>query len=93
MYDVTSEHSFLNVRNWMNSVKEGVEEHCVLCVVANKIDLCESEESRAVSFKDGATLAEVRAHRKKSNIAMHYSITSACTSKHLRQMAPASQNA
>lgn len=71
MYDVTSEQSFLNVRNWMSSVKEGVEEHCVLCVVANKIDLCENEENRAVSFKDGATLAEVEVYWRESTIPIH----------------------
>uniref|UniRef100_A0A1I8ES21 Ras family protein n=2 Tax=Wuchereria bancrofti TaxID=6293 RepID=A0A1I8ES21_WUCBA len=36
MYDVTSERSFLNVRNWINSVKAGVDESCVMCLVGNK---------------------------------------------------------
>ena len=91
MFDVTNEHSFLNVRNWMASVKEGVEEHCVLCIVANKIDLCENEDSRAVTFKDGATLAEVGhiAH----TTAIHTRTTSVCTSKPARPPASRSPNA
>ncbi|VDN91210.1 unnamed protein product [Brugia pahangi] len=36
MYDVTSERSFLNVRNWINSMKAGVDESCVMCLVGNK---------------------------------------------------------
>uniref|UniRef100_A0A0R3RR85 RAB44 protein n=1 Tax=Elaeophora elaphi TaxID=1147741 RepID=A0A0R3RR85_9BILA len=36
MYDVTSEQSFLNVRNWITSVKAGVDESCVMCLVGNK---------------------------------------------------------
>lgn len=36
MYDVTSEQSFLNVRNWIDSVKAGVDENCVMCLVGNK---------------------------------------------------------
>lgn len=37
MYDVTSEQSFLNVRNWITSVKAGVDEGCVMCLVGNKV--------------------------------------------------------
>ncbi|VDD95818.1 unnamed protein product [Enterobius vermicularis] len=36
MYDVTSEQSFLNVRNWITSVQAGVDENCILCLVGNK---------------------------------------------------------
>lgn len=90
MYDVTSEQSFLNVRNWMQSVKDGVEEHCVLSIVANKIDLCENEDTRAVTFKDGAQLAEVGAHAQ----ALSYSRTmNACTLKLVHRMARALLNA
>ncbi|VDM96437.1 unnamed protein product, partial [Thelazia callipaeda] len=41
MFDVTSEQSFLNVRNWITSVKADVEETCMLCLVGNKSNLCE----------------------------------------------------
>lgn len=50
----------MKLRSLATLVQEGVEDHCVLCVVANKVDLCESDESRAVTFKDGVQLAEVR---------------------------------
>lgn len=37
MYDVTSEQSFINVRNWITSVKACVDESCVICLVGNKV--------------------------------------------------------
>jgi len=59
MYDVSSELSFLNLRNWMQSVKDGVEQDCVLCLVGNKVDLCDNNEDfRVVKHKDGLKLAE-----------------------------------
>uniref|UniRef100_A0A914X1U8 EF-hand domain-containing protein n=1 Tax=Plectus sambesii TaxID=2011161 RepID=A0A914X1U8_9BILA len=58
MYDVTSEQSFLNLRNWMGSVKDGVDDNCVLCIVGNKVDLYENDESRVVKYKHGERLAE-----------------------------------
>uniref|UniRef100_A0AC35U5N6 Rab GTPase n=1 Tax=Rhabditophanes sp. KR3021 TaxID=114890 RepID=A0AC35U5N6_9BILA len=58
MYDVTSERSFVNVRNWIESVRRGVEEKCVICLIGNKVDLCSAEVNRAVTFKDGKSLAE-----------------------------------
>uniref|UniRef100_A0A0N5AKQ6 RAB44 protein n=1 Tax=Syphacia muris TaxID=451379 RepID=A0A0N5AKQ6_9BILA len=36
MYDVTSEQSYLNVRNWITSVQAGVGDNCILCLVGNK---------------------------------------------------------
>uniref|UniRef100_A0A183D911 Ras family protein n=1 Tax=Gongylonema pulchrum TaxID=637853 RepID=A0A183D911_9BILA len=38
MYDVTSEQSFVNVRNWITSVQAGVEENCVISLVGNKVN-------------------------------------------------------
>uniref|UniRef100_A0A914YLZ6 Uncharacterized protein n=1 Tax=Panagrolaimus superbus TaxID=310955 RepID=A0A914YLZ6_9BILA len=46
MYDVTSEQSFLNVRNWIESVRIGVGDCCVLCLVGNKVDLAANEAGR-----------------------------------------------
>uniref|UniRef100_A0A914ZNY0 Uncharacterized protein n=1 Tax=Parascaris univalens TaxID=6257 RepID=A0A914ZNY0_PARUN len=43
MYDVTSEQSFLNVRNWIDSVK---------------VDLFANEHARALTFRHGQKLAE-----------------------------------
>ncbi|KHN75949.1 Ras and EF-hand domain-containing protein [Toxocara canis] len=58
MYDVTSEQSFLNVRNWIDSVKAGVDENCVMCLVGNKVDLFANDHARALTFKHGQKLAE-----------------------------------
>uniref|UniRef100_A0A915PCF8 EF-hand domain-containing protein n=1 Tax=Setaria digitata TaxID=48799 RepID=A0A915PCF8_9BILA len=58
MYDVTSEQSFLNVRNWIASVKAGVDESCVMCLVGNKIDLFANDYSRVLKYKYGQKIAE-----------------------------------
>ena len=60
MYDITSETSFVNVRNWMDSVHDGVDEGTVLLLFGNKADAVEEdEEERDVKTKDGEKLAEV----------------------------------
>ncbi|XP_067656182.1 EF-hand calcium-binding domain-containing protein 4B-like isoform X7 [Haliotis asinina] len=58
MYDVTSENSFINIRNWMNSVKEGVDEDVVIAVVGNKMDLTENDNKRVIKTKDGIKFAD-----------------------------------
>ncbi|VDO48111.1 unnamed protein product [Onchocerca flexuosa] len=58
MYDVTSEQSFLNVRNWITSVKAGVDESCVLCLVGNKVDLFANNQARMLTYKHGQKLAQ-----------------------------------
>ncbi|KAL3982438.1 Ras family protein [Acanthocheilonema viteae] len=58
MYDVTSEQSFLNVRNWITSVKVGVDESCVMCLVGNKVDLFANDKDRVLTYKHGKKLAE-----------------------------------
>lgn len=37
MYDITSEQSFLNVRDWIESVRIGVDDGCVMCLIGNKV--------------------------------------------------------
>ena len=82
MYDVTSEQSFKNLRNWITSMKvkykrkvlklilscihykitflkESADENCMLTIIGNKIDLCETEDSRVIKYKNGSTLADV----------------------------------
>lgn len=80
MYDVTSEQSFKNLRNWITSmkvlenlidyilifklkirfkIKESASDDCLLSIIGNKIDLCDTEEDRVVKYKDGANLADV----------------------------------
>uniref|UniRef100_A0AC35GD10 Uncharacterized protein n=1 Tax=Panagrolaimus sp. PS1159 TaxID=55785 RepID=A0AC35GD10_9BILA len=58
MYDVTSEQSFLNVRNWIESVRIGVGDCCVLCLVGNKVDLASNEVGRKVTYDDGKQIAQ-----------------------------------
>uniref|UniRef100_A0A1I7ZND4 EF-hand domain-containing protein n=1 Tax=Steinernema glaseri TaxID=37863 RepID=A0A1I7ZND4_9BILA len=58
MYDVTSEQSFLNVRNWIESVRVGVDEGCVMCLVGNKVDLFANNASRQLTYEHGRKLAE-----------------------------------
>lgn len=62
MYDVTTEATFTNVRNWVTSVKDGVEEGTAMVVVGNKTDLIEEQDRRAVKTKDGNKLAAVCTH-------------------------------
>lgn len=57
MYDVSSEQSFKSMRQWIGSIRENASEDCLIAIVGNKIDLCESEEHRVVRFKDGEQLA------------------------------------
>lgn len=58
VYDVTSEDTFLNVRNWIQSIKTGVDDGCVMCLVGNKIDLCPNDQNRTISYQCGKELAE-----------------------------------
>ncbi|CAJ0580092.1 unnamed protein product, partial [Mesorhabditis spiculigera] len=58
MYDVTSEQSFLHVRNWIASVKAGVDENVVMCLVGNKVDLFASENQRELTRKAGRQIAD-----------------------------------
>ena len=44
----------------MANFQEGGEDDCVLCLIGNKADLCSTEESRVLKYKDGLKLAEVR---------------------------------
>lgn len=57
MYDVNCESTFTNVRNWMESVQEGVEEGTIILLIGNKTDMAESESDRAVKTKDGNKLS------------------------------------
>ncbi|CAF1133868.1 unnamed protein product [Adineta ricciae] len=58
VYDVTSEITFRNVRQWMTSVRESAEDDCVVALVGNKTDLCDDDGKRPVKYKDGAKLAD-----------------------------------
>ncbi|XP_072016632.1 LOW QUALITY PROTEIN: EF-hand calcium-binding domain-containing protein 4B-like [Amphiura filiformis] len=59
MYDVTSEQSFVNVRNWMSSVEEATEENVVRLIIGNKKDLVQEDPtSRVIKEEVGKSLAE-----------------------------------
>ena len=58
MYDVTSEGSFKNLRDWMTSIKDSLIDNCVITVLGNKIDLIDKVHY-AVKYNMGARLAEV----------------------------------
>ena len=59
MYDVTSEESFMNLRNWIASMRESASDDCILSIIGNKIDLCRNKNNYVVKYKDGSKLAEV----------------------------------
>ncbi|XP_071803724.1 uncharacterized protein [Asterias amurensis] len=59
MYDINSEASFINVRNWMNSVVESTSDGVVRMMIGNKTDLAEDNpESRQIKEEVGASMAE-----------------------------------
>ncbi|XP_055796095.1 ras and EF-hand domain-containing protein-like [Salvelinus fontinalis] len=58
LYDVTSESSFLNVREWMDQIQDSTDEKLPMCVIGNKVDLREDRpEGSCVSTVDGEKLA------------------------------------
>ncbi|GAB6023714.1 EF-hand calcium-binding domain-containing protein 4B [Chamberlinius hualienensis] len=60
LYDCTSEHSFLNVREWMEAIDEVAEKKVPVMLCANKIDLRESSVLQGKSIvrtEDGERLA------------------------------------
>lgn len=40
--------------------KESADEDCLLTIIGNKIDLCESEDARVIKYKNGSVIADVR---------------------------------
>ncbi|KAF3854793.1 hypothetical protein F7725_022848 [Dissostichus mawsoni] len=60
LYDVTSESSFLNVREWVDQIQDSTEEKIPMCVIGNKVDLREQlPEGSCVSSIHGEKLAKV----------------------------------
>ncbi|GMR35476.1 hypothetical protein PMAYCL1PPCAC_05671, partial [Pristionchus mayeri] len=56
VYDVTSEQSFLHVRDWIETIKESVERHIPIIMCGNKCDL-RLTHGDAVSHQDGSAMA------------------------------------
>ncbi|KAG9273279.1 ras and EF-hand domain-containing protein-like isoform X2 [Astyanax mexicanus] len=58
LYDVTSESSFLNVREWMEQIQESTDGNVPMCVIGNKVDMrAERPEGSCVSPAQGEKLA------------------------------------
>ncbi|XP_063885413.1 protein split ends-like isoform X2 [Scylla paramamosain] len=55
MYDLTSEHTFLNVVDWISSIREAGSEGVMVAVVGNKEDL---EDQRRVDLNEANRLAK-----------------------------------
>ena len=54
VYDVTDEHSFMNIRSWMNNIHEHANESISKFIVGNKCDMI---NDRAVTQERGKALA------------------------------------
>ncbi|XP_023697711.1 ras and EF-hand domain-containing protein-like isoform X2 [Paramormyrops kingsleyae] len=58
LYDVTSESSFLSIREWMDQIQESIDKPVSMCVVGNKVDLrSEHPEGGCVGTGNGEKLA------------------------------------
>ncbi|KAM6370139.1 ras-related protein Rab-44 [Pluvialis apricaria] len=55
MYDITSEHSFSDVRYWLSCIQEGAKDRVTILLLGNKTD-CAAE--RRVPTKEGERLAK-----------------------------------
>jgi len=54
-FDITSEISFVKVKDWVLELKANVQEDIILCIVGNKIDL---ETSRKITTEQGEQYAQ-----------------------------------
>ncbi|CAI2356774.1 unnamed protein product [Caenorhabditis sp. 36 PRJEB53466] len=55
-YDVCAEHSFLRVRDWIETIKESTERSIPIILVGNKVDM-RHQTPGAVTKSDGASMA------------------------------------
>lgn len=54
MYDISSRDSFMHLKNWINLIKDTIEE-IPMVLVGNKVD---KEDERTVSFEEGEKFAK-----------------------------------
>ncbi len=60
MYDVSSEKSFLNLRNWITSIRENTNNSKIkIVIIGNKIDLIENGSLKNVPTNEAEALAKV----------------------------------
>lgn len=58
MYDVTEKHTYLNVRNWMNTISNSASESVAVLLLGNKIDLrTDNNKTECIPFEEGLRLA------------------------------------
>ncbi|XP_052821855.1 ras and EF-hand domain-containing protein homolog [Octopus bimaculoides] len=60
LYDCTYERSFINVRDWLQTIENGAQKRLPIMLCANKTDLraeMEAHDRRTVKFEDGQRLA------------------------------------
>ncbi|XP_043403861.1 EF-hand calcium-binding domain-containing protein 4A [Chelonia mydas] len=57
MYDITAEHFFVAVRNWMSSIQEGIEDGAMILLLGNKTDAAEGK-TQHVPKMEGERLAK-----------------------------------
>ncbi|KAM5538100.1 hypothetical protein V8D89_008297 [Ganoderma adspersum] len=53
VYDVTSRQSFVNLRSWLQDVREHADPHLTCILVGNKIDLCADAAGDAAATTGG----------------------------------------
>ncbi len=53
VYDITSERSFLNAREWMDSALEGAGREVTLMLLGNKMDLAQDDLMRYTDNRSG----------------------------------------
>lgn len=77
LYDSTYERSFLNVRDWIETISESTTKKASVMIVANKIDLREEyrlDGKRVIESHEGIRLAKVRILLKTKNTYLKTSI-------------------
>lgn len=57
VYDVTSERSFENIKNWMRNIDEHASDDVEKMIIGNKADKNLPEDTRVISTERGQTLA------------------------------------
>ncbi|XP_051917410.1 ras and EF-hand domain-containing protein [Hippocampus zosterae] len=58
LYDVTSESSFLNIRDWLDQIQDATEDTVPICIIGNKVDMRgQTPARRCVSTLHGEKLA------------------------------------
>ena len=62
MYDVTCEQSFLNIREWIQTIGDIADRTLPIIIIGNKTDLRDNAVKngvRVVSYQEGAKFAQV----------------------------------